>query len=98
MKFLWVDGPKWLSAVIGIALGWVGVVAFPQILDRIGLAPALLVLAGGLTYTAGAVVYALRRPDPLPTVFGYHELFHAFVIAAVACHYVAVAFHALPGH
>jgi hemolysin III len=98
LKFLWVDAPKWLSAVIGVALGWVGIVAFPQILDRIGLAPALLVLAGGVAYTAGAVIYALRRPDPFPAVFGYHELFHLFVIAAVACHYVAVAVYVLPEH
>ena len=98
LKFLWVDGPKWLSAVIGIALGWVGIVAFPQILDEIGLTPALLLLAGGLAYTAGAVIYALRRPDPVPAVFGYHELFHAFVLAAVACHYAAVAFYVLPEH
>ncbi len=96
LKFLWVDAPEWLSVVIGIALGWVGVVAFPQILDRLGLTPALLVLAGGIAYTVGAVVYARRRPDPVPAVFGYHELFHAFVIAAVACHYVAVAVYALP--
>ena len=98
LKFLWVDAPKWLSAVIGVALGWVGIVAFPQILDRIGLAPALLVLAGGVAYTGGAVIYALRRPDPFPAVFGYHELFHLFVIAAVACHYVAVAVYVLPEH
>jgi hemolysin III len=98
LKLLWVDAPKWLSAVIGIVLGWVGVVAFPQILDQIGLTPALLVLAGGVAYTAGAVIYALRRPDPFPTVFGYHELFHLFVIAAVACHYVAVAVYVLPEH
>jgi hemolysin III len=98
LKFLWVDAPKWLSAVIGVALGWVGIVAFPQILDRLGLAPALLVLAGGVAYTGGAVIYALRRPDPFPAVFGYHELFHLFVIAAVACHYVAVAVYVLPEH
>lgn len=96
LKFLWVDAPEWLSAVIGVALGWVGVVAFPQILDRLGLTPALLVLAGGIAYTVGAVVYARRRPDPVPAVFGYHELFHAFVIVAVACHYVAVALYVLP--
>ncbi len=98
LKFLWVDGPKWVSAVIGIALGWVAVVVFPQILDRVGLAGSLLVLAGGIAYTAGAVVYALRRPDPSPTVFGYHEVFHALVIVAVACQYSAIAFFVLPEH
>jgi hemolysin III len=98
LKFLWVDGPKWLSAAIGVALGWVAVVVFPQILDRVGVAGSLLVLAGGLAYTAGALVYALRRPDPLPTVFGYHEVFHALVIVAVACQYSAIAFFVLPEH
>ena len=98
LKFLWVDGPKWLSAAIGVALGWVAVVVFPQILDRVGIAGSLLVLAGGLAYTAGAVVYALRRPDPFPTVFGYHEVFHALVIVAVACQYSAIAFYVLPKH
>lgn len=98
LRFLWVDAPKWLSAVIGVALGWVGIVAFPQILDEIGLTPALLLLAGGIAYTVGAVIYALRRPDPVPEVFGYHELFHVFVLAAVASHYAAVAFYVLPGH
>jgi hemolysin III len=98
LKFLWVDGPKWLSAAIGVALGWVAVVVFPQIIDRVGVAGSLLVLAGGIAYTAGAVVYALRRPDPFPTVFGYHEVFHALVIVAVACQYSAIAFYVLPKH
>jgi hemolysin III len=98
LKFLWVDGPKWLSAVFGIALGWVAVVAFPQIFDRVGVAGSVLVVMGGLAYTTGAVVYALRRPDPIPEVFGYHEVFHALVIVAVACQYSAIAFFVLPHH
>jgi hemolysin III len=98
LKFLWVDGPKWLSAAIGISLGWVAVVAFPQILAGIGIAGSALVFAGGIAYTAGALVYALRRPDPVPAVFGYHEVFHALVIVAVACQYSAIAFYVLPRH
>jgi hemolysin III len=66
LKFLWFEAPKWLSALIGVGLGWVGVVVFPQLIARIGLGPSLLVLAGGLAYTAGAGIYALRRPDPFP--------------------------------
>jgi hemolysin III len=97
-KFAWVDAPKWISAVIGIALGWVGVVVFPQLVDGIGVGGSLLVVAGGLLYTAGALVYALRRPDPYPAVFGFHEVFHVLVIAAVACQYSAVAFCVLPEH
>ena len=97
-KFAWVDAPKWISAVIGVALGWVGVVVFPQLVDGIGVGGSLLVVAGGLLYTAGALVYALRRPDPYPAVFGFHEVFHVLVIAAVACQYAAVAFCVLPEH
>jgi hemolysin III len=91
LKMCWVRSPKWMSVVIGIALGWVGVVALPQLVRSEGLAPMLLLAAGGLAYTAGAIVYARRRPDPLPRVFGYHELFHALTIVALACQYVAVA-------
>jgi hemolysin III len=90
LKFVWVDAPKALAAVIAIGLGWVGIVAFPHLVDA-GLAPLLLLGIGGVLYTAGAVVYARGRPDPVPTVFGYHELFHACVIAAAACQYAAVA-------
>jgi len=98
LKFFWLDAPKWLSAVIGIGLGWVAIAVLPQIFDRVGIAGSVLVLAGGLAYTAGALVYALRRPDPLPAVFGYHEVFHALVIVAVACQYSAIAFFVLPEH
>lgn len=91
-KFCWVGAPKWLSALVGLALGWVGVIVLPQFAHREGIAPVVLLAAGGLAYTAGAVVYALKRPDPLPRVFGYHEVFHALTIVALACQYVAVAF------
>jgi len=97
-KFAWIDAPKWISAVIGVALGWIGVIVFPQLLGEIGVAASILVLAGGLLYTLGALVYAFRRPDPLPAVFGFHEVFHVLVIAAVACQYSAVAFFVLPEH
>jgi len=90
-KFCWVNAPKWLSAVIGLALGWVGVAVMPEIARHEGWVPVILLAAGGLAYTAGALVYALRRPDPLPRVFGYHEIFHALTIVALACQYVAIA-------
>ena len=95
LKLFWCDGPKWLAAVLGIGLGWTGVVVYPQLVERLGVGPALLLLAGGLCYTAGAIVYARRKPDPLPRVFGYHEVFHALTIVAVACQYVVVAFWVL---
>ena len=92
LKFVWVAAPKWLAAAIGIALGWMAVIMLPQLIARLNPAAVILLAAGGLAYTAGAVVYARRRPDPVPAVFGYHELFHALTIVGVACQYVAIAF------
>jgi hemolysin III len=90
-KLVWVESPKWASALIAVSLGWIGIVALPQLWDHAGAAGIVLLGVGGALYTAGAVVYARRRPDPAPAVFGYHELFHALVIAAAACQYTAVA-------
>jgi hemolysin III len=95
LNLAWIDAPKWLVAIVFVALGWVGVIAFPQMLD-LGLAPAGLILAGGALYTLGAVTYALRRPNPAPAVFGYHEIFHLLVIGAAATHFVAIAAFVLP--
>jgi hemolysin III len=91
-KFCWVRAPKWLSALFGLLLGWVGIAALPQLAHTAGPAAVALLAAGGVAYTAGAVVYALRKPDPIPAVFGYHELFHALTLVALACQYVAIAF------
>jgi len=99
LKMVWVDAPKWLAAVFGIALGWVGLIASPQLFGGIGVAASVLLILGGVAYTVGGVIYARRRPDPFPTIFGYHEIFHALVIAAVALQYAVVAFFVLPlGH
>jgi hemolysin III len=95
LKLFWLRMPKWLSAGIGVALGWVGIVAISQLL-KLDVAGLLLVIAGGLLYTAGAVVYARRRPDPVPHVFGYHELFHTLTLAAAGCQYASIAFFVLP--
>jgi hemolysin III len=92
LKLVWVSAPKGLSAVLGIALGWVGVVAMPQLWHADGAAPVVLLAAGGAAYTLGGIVYARRRPDPLPAVFGYHEVFHALTLVALALQYVAIAF------
>ena len=95
LNLFWVRASKVLSTAIGLALGWAGAVAFPQLL-KLPLPGILLVVAGGLLYTAGAIVYVRRRPDPAPSVFGYHELFHVLTIAAVGCQYAAIAFFVLP--
>jgi hemolysin III len=92
LKFVWVGAPKWLSAVFGLALGWVGVAAMPQLASREGVGAVVLLALGGLAYTLGAIVYARRRPNPSPRIFGYHEVFHALTIVALACQYVAIAF------
>ena len=96
LKLLWIDAPKSFIAAVYVMLGWVAVATFPQLLEELGVGGTALVAAGGLLYTIGAVVYARQRPDPAPTVFGYHEVFHALVIAASALQYAAVAFFALP--
>jgi hemolysin III len=77
--------------VFGIALGWVGLAAMPQLAHTAGAAAVALLAAGGLAYTIGAIVYARRKPDPVPMVFGYHELFHALTLVALSCQYVAIA-------
>ncbi|HWC07589.1 MAG TPA: hemolysin III family protein [Solirubrobacterales bacterium] len=96
VETIWIDHPKWVSAIIYLALGWVAVVAFPDLWSALGVAGAALVVVGGILYTAGAVVYATQRPNPAPAIFGYHEVFHLFVIAAAVAHFSAVAFFALP--
>ena len=95
LRLAWIDAPKWLAATVGIALGGVGIVALPHLWVHSGPLGVALLGAGGLLYAVGAIVYARSRPDPVPSVFGYHELFHAFVIAAAACQYAAVALFVL---
>jgi hemolysin III len=96
LEIAWTGAPRWLGGTVYLALGWVAVVAMPQLFARLGMAGGLLIVAGGLLYSAGAAVYALRRPDPAPAVFGYHEVFHLLVIAAVAAHFLAISLYALP--
>jgi hemolysin III len=87
-----VDVPTWLATLAYVALGWVGVVALPELFSSVGVAVSLLVLVGGGLYTLGALAYVLRWPDPAPAVFGYHEVFHLLVITAAAVQYIAVSF------
>jgi hemolysin III len=79
-----------------LALGWVAIVAIPQLVRGLPVAPLALLAVGGLLYSIGAVVYARKRPDPWPRVFGFHELFHAFVIAAAVAHAVAIGGWIIP--
>lgn len=91
VRLLWMDAPERLVGGIYVGLGWVAGSAIPVVWIAAGPAPAVLLLCGGLLYTAGAIGYTKRRPDPNPLVFGYHEVFHTYVTLAAACHYVAIA-------
>jgi hemolysin III len=96
VELIWVDAPKWVSTIVYLAVGWIGLLGFPAIVVAAGLGAGALIAAGGVLYTAGAVIYARQRPDPNPAVFGYHEIFHALVIAAATAHFAAIAIYALP--
>jgi hemolysin III len=94
-KLLWIDAPETLVAALYVALGLVSAVTMPQLVERLGVAAVGVIALGGMFYLAGAVIYAVRRPDPSPTVFGYHEIFHLLVVLAAACQYAVVAFWVL---
>jgi len=90
LKTSWITAPRWLSVPLYLGLGWVAVFALPDLLRHGGVAAFVLILAGGLVYTTGGIVYWLKRPDPWPRVFGYHEVFHLCTVVAATCHMVAV--------
>ena len=96
VELVWVDHPKWVAAIVYIAVGMIGAIGFPAIVAEAGIVAGLLIALGGALYATGAIIYAAQRPDPSPTVFGYHEIFHVLVIAAAAVHFAAVALFALP--
>lgn len=87
----WPRAPKPLLAALCVLLGWIVVPLLPALRAAIGAHGLALLVAGGLLYTVGAAIYALRRPDPFPSVFGFHEIFHVLVVAAAVCHFVVVA-------
>ena len=96
LKLLWMDAPRWLSVVLYLGMGWVAVVATPALLRAVPPDGITWMLAGGLVYSAGAVIYGLKRPNPVPGIFGFHELWHLFVIAGSACHFWAVLHYVTP--
>jgi hemolysin III len=91
-RVLWVGAPRWLYTPVYIALGWVAVIYLPDFLRQGGVALLCLVITGGVLYTVGGVVYGIKRPDPSPRWFGFHEIFHACTVAAFIVHYIAVSF------
>ncbi len=92
LKVVRPDLPRWIGAPLYLALGWVAVAILPDILHRGGVTDLVLLAAGGLAYSAGAVFYAMRRPNPWPTVFGHHEFFHACTLVAALLHHIAIYF------
>lgn len=90
-RVFWSSAPRWLHTPIYIALGWAAVFFFPGFVDDTGAAVIVLIVVGGVLYTLGGVVYALRRPNPSPRWFGFHEVFHSLTVAAFAAHYVGVS-------
>ena len=96
LKLLWMDAPRWLSVTLYLGMGWVAVIAAPALFRAVPTGGVVWVLGGGLVYSAGALIYGLKRPNPVPGVFGFHELWHVFVVAGSACHYWAVLWYIAP--
>ena len=92
LKMVWPHAPRWLGVPIYLGLGWAAVFVLVDILDLVGVTVLVLMAVGGLLYSAGAIAYASKRPNPWPGTFGYHEVFHAMTIVAATCHYIAVYF------
>jgi hemolysin III len=90
LQTVWPSAPRWLSAPCYIALGWVAAFVMPDLLHNAGVAAFVLIFAGGIVYTIGGVVYSLKRPNPFPGLFGFHEVFHLCTLVAAVCHYVAI--------
>jgi hemolysin III len=96
LRLGWLRAPRGAVAGSYVALGWIALIALPQLIAVLPAAPLVLLAGGGVIYSAGAVVYASRRPDPWPRTFGFHEVFHALVIAAAAVQYIAIVGWVLP--
>jgi hemolysin III len=91
LELAWIDSPRWLSSIAYLAVGWVGILAIPQLFSSVGIGAAVLVIVGGGLYTVGAVVYAAKWPNPFPRTLGFHEVFHLLVVAAAVVQFVAVS-------
>ncbi len=91
-RVFWTNAPYWMVALPYVVVGWSSLFVINHVWSSLHLAGFILLLVGGVLYTAGAVIYAMHRPNPWPTHFGYHEIFHTLTVLAAACHYVTIAF------
>jgi hemolysin III len=91
VELAWIESPRWISAVAYLSVGWVGVMAAPQLFPALGVAAAVLVIVGAALYTLGALAYATTWPNPFPATFGFHEVFHVLVVVAAVTQFVAVS-------
>jgi hemolysin III len=90
VRMFWLTAPRWLVSGLYVVIGWTAVAFVPVLWRQLGVTTFVLVLCGGIVYSAGAIVYATRRPDPVPEVFGFHEVFHVLVLLAGLIFYAAV--------
>ena len=91
LNLVWIDAPRWLSAVAYLGVGWVGLILIPQLFPALGVAAAVLVIVGGALYSVGAMAYATTWPNPFPATLGFHEIFHLLVVAAAATQFIALS-------
>ena len=96
LKVLWMDAPRWLSVMLYLVMGWGAAIAAPIIFRAVAPGGIAWVLGGGLVYSAGALIYWLKRPNPVPGVFGFHEVWHLLVLVGSACHFWAVLRYIVP--
>ncbi|WP_142713305.1 PAQR family membrane homeostasis protein TrhA [Fodinibius sediminis] len=96
-KFLWMGAPRWLSTAFYLGMGWMAVLLFPTLVEKLPLAFIIWIVIGGLAYSIGAVIYGIKKPNPIPNWFGFHEIWHLFVMAGTFSHFWAIYYY-LPGY
>ena len=95
IKLIWPFAPRWLGVAMYLGLGWIGFAGAPEVISEYASSPLALLLAGGMVYTIGGLVYAFKRPNPWPTIFGFHEVFHTLVVAGSILHFAAIAIYVI---